>query len=72
MGPKDTGTRINDDPRVKLLLEVQIEGYPPYRVQKTVVVPLVRLAQVQVGSIVQVLADPTQPKNPNKLGILLR
>ena len=72
LGLEDTGLMINDNPRVKLLLEVHIEGYPPYQVQKTVVVPLIRLAQVQVGSVVPVLADPTQPDNPNKLGILLR
>jgi hypothetical protein len=69
---EDTGIMINDNPRVKILPEVHIEGYPPYKVQKTMVVPLIRLAQVQVGSTVPVLADPTQPDNPDKLGLLLR
>lgn len=68
----DTGMRINDDPRVGLLLEVRIPGYPPYQVQKTVTVPLIRLSQVQVGAVVAVMADPTQPNNPDKLGLLLR
>jgi uncharacterized membrane protein YwaF len=71
LGLEDTGLMVNDNPRVKLLLEVHIEGYPPYQVQKTVVVPLIRLAQVQVGSVVPVVADPTRPDNPNKLGLLL-
>lgn len=69
---EDTGVRINDDPRVRMLLEVRIAGYPPYRVEKTLVVPLIRLSQVQVGSTVQVLADPSQPGNANKVGLLLK
>jgi len=68
----DTGMRINDNPRVALLLEVRIPGYPPYQVQKTVTISIIRLAQVQVGSVVAVMADPTQPNNPDKLGLLLK
>jgi len=69
---EDTGLRINDNPRVNLLLEVRIPSYPPYKVQKTVTIPLVRLSQIQVGSVVAVLADPNQPSNPDMVGILLR
>jgi hypothetical protein len=68
----DTGIRVNDNPRVKVLLEVRIPGYSPYQVQKTVTIPLVRASQIQVGSIVTVLADPTHPTNADKVGILLR
>ena len=68
----DTGTRVNDNPKMNLLLEVRIPGHPPYQVQKTVTVPLVRLSQIQVGSIVAVLADPSRPENPDMVGILLR
>jgi len=68
----DTGMRINDNPRVALLLEVRLPNYPPYQVQKTVTIPIIRLAQVQVGSVVAVMADPTQPNNPDKLGLLLK
>lgn len=67
----DTGVRINDNPRVNLLLEVHIPGYPSYQVQKTVSIPKIRASQVQVGAVVPVLADPTQPDNPDKVGILL-
>jgi hypothetical protein len=69
---EDTGMKINDNPRVNVLLEVRIPGYAPYQVLKTVTVPRVRLSQIQVGSVVAVLADPTQQANPNKVGILLR
>ena len=69
---EDTGMRINDDPRVAITMEVRIPGYPPYQVRKTMTLPLIRMAQVQVGSVVGVLADPTQPANPDKVGLLLR
>jgi hypothetical protein len=69
---EDTGTRVNDNPRVNVLLEVRIPGNPPYQVRKTITVPLVRLSKIQIGSVVAVLADPSQPANPDKVGILLR
>lgn len=72
LGLEDTKVRINDDPQVSVLLEVQMEGYPPYKVEKTLVVPMIRLPQVQVGSTIQVLADPGEPNNPDKIELLLR
>jgi hypothetical protein len=72
LGLEDTGLRINGDPRVRLLLEVQIEGYTPYEVAKTLVVPLIRLSQVQAGSTVRVMADPSEPDNPDRIALLLK
>ena len=69
---QDTGMRINDDPRVAVVMEVRIPGYAPYQVQKTITLPLIRMSQVQVGSVVAVMADPSQPNNPDKVGLLLR
>lgn len=69
---QDTGMRINDDPRVKVLLEIRIPGYAPYQIEKTVTVPMIRLSQVQVGATVGIIADPAQPNNPDKVGLLLR
>ena len=68
---EDTGMRINENPRVRMLLEVTIPGYPAYQVQKTITLPMIKIAQVQVGSTVNVMADPAQPQNPDKLGLLL-
>ena len=68
----DTGMRINDNPRLSLLLEVRLPGYPPYQIQKTMTVPMIRMSQVQVGSIVAVMVDPAQPNNPDKVGLLLK
>lgn len=69
---QDTGMRINDNPRVTIVMEVRIPGYAPYQAQKTVTIPLINLSQVQVGAIIAVMADPTQPNNPDKVGLLLR
>jgi hypothetical protein len=69
---EDTGMRINDDPRLTLTLEVRIPGYPPYQIRKTMTIEMIRMPQVQPGSIVAVLADPEQPTNPDKVGLLLR
>ena len=72
LGLEDTGVLINHDPRVRILLEVHIAGYSPYQVKKTMVLPLIRLSQVQVGSTVQVLADPSKPDKPDKVALLLK
>jgi hypothetical protein len=69
---QDTGMRINDNPRVTLVLAVRIPNYAPYQIAKTVTIPLINLSQVQPGAVVQVVADPNDPGNPNKLGVLLR
>jgi hypothetical protein len=69
---EDTGTRINDNPRMNVFLEVHIPGYPPYQVRKTVTIPLRRVELIHIGSVVSVLADPSQPANPDKVGILLK
>lgn len=68
----DTGTTINDNPRVKLLLEMHIPNYPPYQAQKTITLPLIYLAQVQAGATINVLADPEQPHNEKRIGLLLK
>jgi hypothetical protein len=68
----DTGVRINDNPRVKVLLEIQIPNYQPYQAQKTVTLPLIYLPQVQTGSTINILADPEQPNNEKRIALLLK
>ena len=68
----DTGVTINDDPRVKLLLEIHIPNYQPYQAQKTVTLPLIYLSQVQTGSTVNILADPAQPNDEKRIALLLK
>ena len=68
----DTGVRVNDNPRVKMLLEIHIPNYPPYQAQKTVTLPLIYLPQVQTGSTINILADPAQPNNEKRIALLLK
>jgi len=69
---EDTGMRINDNPRVRVELEVRMPGLAPYRVTKSVTIPLIRLSQVQVGSVLPVMVDMSDPQNPDKVGLLLK
>ena len=68
----DTGVTINDDPRVKLRLEIHIPNYQPYQAQKTVTLPLIYMSQVQTGSTINILADPEQPNNEKRIALLLK
>ena len=69
---EDTGMLVNHSPRVVLLLEVRIPMRETYQVKKTITVPLIRLAQIQVGSVVQVMVDLSDMRNPEKIGLLLK
>jgi hypothetical protein len=68
----DTGVRINDNPRVKLVLEIHLPDHQPYRAEKTVRLPLIYMSQVQTGSTINVVADPAQPNNEKRIGLLLK
>jgi hypothetical protein len=67
----DTGVLINDNPQVKLLLEISIPNYPVYQAEKTLVLSIIYLPRVQPGAIVNILADPEQPSNENRIGLVL-
>ena len=69
---EDTGMIVNNNPRVKVTLEVRMPMYPTYQITKTMTVPLIRLSQVQTGSVVQVMVDMSDPTNPDKVGLLLK
>ncbi len=69
---EDTGVRVNENPRVRVLLEISIEGIASYQVWKKVTVPVIRLPQIQPGMEIAVVADPFDPQNAKKIGLLLR
>jgi hypothetical protein len=69
---EDTGMLINNQPRVAMLLEIRMPNGVPYQVKKTMTIPLIRLSQVQVGSVVAVMVDMSDPTNPDKVGLLLK
>lgn len=69
---QDTGMLINNQPRVTMVLEIEVAMRPPYQVTKTVTVPLIRISQVQVGSVIPVMVDLSDPTNPDKIGLLFK
>lgn len=69
---EDTGMFINNNPQVRLSLEIRMPMYPTYQITKTLTVPLIRLSQVQTGAVIQVMVDMSDPTNPDKVGLLLK
>jgi hypothetical protein len=56
-----TGTFVNNNPQVALVLDVRPDGAPPFRAQAVQVVPLIALGQIQPGAVVAVRYDPANP-----------
>ena len=67
---KNTGITINDNPRLNFLLEMHFENYPPYQVWKKVTVAPEKMPAMQVGSSINVLADPDDPQNSRRIVVL--
>jgi hypothetical protein len=57
----DTGTTLNDNPQVGLLLEVHPAGGQPYQVQTKSLVSRLKIPMVQIGNVVPVKYDPRDP-----------
>ncbi len=54
----ETGTYINRQPLVRLVLEVRPSGGPPFQAQTETVISLVQIPQVQPGAALLVKYDP--------------
>jgi hypothetical protein len=63
----DTGVRINDQPRLELVLDVHpMHGsmpFAPFRTTHTGTVPMMAMSRVGPGSTVPVKLDQTNPAN---------
>lgn len=57
----DTGTRINDNPRVGMLLQVQPTSGPAFQAEIKETVSIVQMAMFQPGARLEVKYDPAQP-----------
>jgi len=57
----DNGTTVNDNPMGRILLEVQMQNQAPYHAQVQMLVPRLKLAQIQPGMSVMVKVDPGDP-----------
>lgn len=63
----DTGTTINDNPRVRLRLEVTLGDRAPYEVERAETVSRLSTGRLLKGESLPVVADP---ENPEELRIL--
>ncbi|MCZ7684036.1 MAG: hypothetical protein M5U28_36800 [Sandaracinaceae bacterium] len=63
----DTGMRINDQPRLQIVVDVHpMPGHPPFapfRTTHTGTVPMMAMARVAPGATVPVKCDPANPAN---------
>ena len=57
----DTGTRINDNPRVGMLLQVQPTTGAPFQAEIKETVSIVQMPMFQPGAQLEVKYDPAQP-----------
>lgn len=55
----DTGTTINRDPVVRMLLEVQPASGSPFQAETEMLVSRLEIPQIQPGTVVSVKFDPT-------------
>lgn len=59
----DTGTRINDNPRVGMLLQVQPATGAPFQAEIKETVSIVQMPMFQPGAHLEVKYDPAHPTN---------
>ncbi len=57
-----TGSYINNQPRVKFRLRIEAPGILPYEADGTVTVPLIALGSLQPGRPLTVVLDPADPQ----------
>jgi len=66
----DTGTRINDNPRVGMLLQVQPTAGAPFQAEIKETVSVVQMAMFQPGARLEVKYDPAQPTSVAIVSVL--
>ncbi len=59
----ETGTYINNQPKIKFLLEVHSPMHPVCQVVRKQVIPYMALSQYQVGSTITVKVNPDDPED---------
>jgi hypothetical protein len=58
----ETGTRINDNPVVGFLLEVDADGMEPYQAETKALISILLIPQIQPGAVLNVMYDPRNPQ----------
>lgn len=64
----DTGMLVNNNPQVRLIVEVQMPGRPPYQADTTMIVSMLAIPRVQPGCTVNLRVDPM---NPTRVAVLI-
>jgi len=68
----ETGTYINNQPRIWMELQVELPGREPYFIEKKMVVPFLQIDQLIPGAIVEVLVDSEMIGRARGVEIILR
>ena len=66
---QDGGMRVNDNPMVNVMLQIESAQFGSYQAVVQSIVPMIKLAQVQPGQMVNVKIDPS---NPQRVALDLR
>lgn len=61
MGFQETGFSVNDNPALDIHMEVMIPNQAPFRVTRRMVVSMLRIWEIQPGSLVPVKYNPANP-----------
>ena len=61
LGLADTGTLINNNPQIQLMLEVYPQTRPPFQAQCVAIVSYLAIPRIQPGMMVPVRFDPADP-----------
>lgn len=68
----ETGTFINNQPRVWMELQVELPGRDPYFIEKKMVVPYLQIDQVHPGAVIDIIADPERMESARGVEFLFR
>ncbi len=63
LGLTQTGMWMNNNPYVRLDLEITVPGHPPYEVRHGEIVPQILLGRLTDGSTLPVKVDPNHPSH---------
>lgn len=68
----ETGAYINNQPQVWMELQVELPGRDPYFIEKKMVVPYLKIDQVRLGAVIDVIVDPEKRESAKGVELLFR
>jgi hypothetical protein len=61
LGVNQTGTRVNNQPMMELILQVEAPGMQPYRASHREIISMTMMSRIQPGTTVAIIVDPSNP-----------